>query len=140
FGVRCYPQPSTLNPHPSTFIEELLPNQPPSLTMPSPKSMAEQRKLVTIMAVDVAGYSRASEKDDSAMAAAVGRLRSVIADAIAPHGGRVFNTAGDGFMIEVSSAISAVAAAQALLAAIAEQDLPAVRIGLHLGDVILSAN
>src|SRR4029077_10869740 len=102
--------------------------------------MTEQRKLVTIMALDVAGYSRASEKDDSAMAAAVGRLRSVIADAIAPHGGRVFNTAGDGFMIEFSSAISAVAAAQALLAAIAEQALPAVRIGLHLGDVILSAN
>lgn len=102
--------------------------------------MTDQRKLVTIMALDVAGYSRASEKDDSAMAAAVGRLRSVIADAIAPHGGRVFNTAGDGFMIEFSSAISAVAAAQALLAAIAEQDLPAVRIGLHLGDVILSAN
>jgi adenylate cyclase len=97
--------------------------------------MTEQRKLVTIMALDVAGYSRASEKDDSAMAAAVGRLRSVIADAIAPHGGRVFNTAGDGFMIEFSSAISAVAAAQALLAAIAEQALPAVRIGLHLGDL-----
>jgi adenylate cyclase len=102
--------------------------------------MAEQRKLVTIMALDVAGYSRASEKDDSAMAAAVGRLRTVIADAIAPHGGRVFNTAGDGFMIEFSSAISAVAAAQALLVAIGEEGLPAVRIGLHLGDVILSTN
>ena len=86
--------------------------------------MAEQRKLVTIMALDVAGYSRASEKDDSAMAAAVGRLRTVIADAIAPHGGRVFNTAGDGFMIEFSSAISAVAATQALLEAITEESLP----------------
>jgi adenylate cyclase len=102
--------------------------------------MAEQRKLVTIMALDVAGYSRASEKDDSAMAAAVGRLRTVIADAIAPHGGRVFNTAGDGFMVEFSSAISAVAAAQALLVAIAEEGLPAMRIGLHLGDVILAKN
>lgn len=102
--------------------------------------MAEQRKLATIMAVDVAGYSRASEKDDSAMAAAVRNIRAVIDAAIAPHGGRVFNTAGDGFMIEFSSAIAAVAAAQALLTAIAEQELPAVRIGLHLGDVILSHN
>ena len=83
--------------------------------------MAEQRKLVTIMALDVAGYSRASEKDDSAMVAAVVRLRTVIAKAIAPHGGRIFNTAGDGFMIEFSSAISAVAATRALLEAIAEE-------------------
>jgi adenylate cyclase len=102
--------------------------------------MAEQRKLVTIMALDVAGYSRASEKDDSAMVAAVGRLRTVIAKEIAPHGGRIFNTAGDGFMIEFSSAISAVATTQELLEAIAEENLPAVRIGLHLGDVILSTN
>ena len=108
--------------------------------MPPAERMNEQRKLVTIMALDVAGYSRASEKDDSAMVAAVGRLRTVIADAIAPHGGRVFNTAGDGFMMEFSSALSAVAAAQALLVATSEEGLPAVRIGLHLGDVILATN
>ena len=69
------------------------------------------------------GYSRASEKDDNAMVAAVGRLRTVIADAIAPHGGRVFNTAGDGFMMEFSSALSAVTAAQALLVAVGEEGL-----------------
>ncbi len=102
--------------------------------------MSEQRKLATIMAVDVAGYSRASERDDSAMADAVRRIRAAIDIVIAPHGGRVFNTAGDGFMIEFSSAISAVAAAQELLTAISEQELPAVRVGLHLGDVILSHN
>ena len=65
--------------------------------MPSAERMVEQRKLVTIMALDVAGYSRASEKDDSAMVAAVGRLRTVIAKPIAPHGGRMFNTAGEQF-------------------------------------------
>jgi len=100
----------------------------------------QQRKLATIMSVDVAGYSRASEKDDSAMAAAIARLRAVIAETIAPRNGRVFNTAGDGFMIEFASALSGVAAAEALLRAIAQQGLPAVRIGLHLGDVILSDN
>ena len=44
--------------------------------------MAEQCKLVTIMALDGAGYSRAPEKDESAMVAAVGRIRTAIADLI----------------------------------------------------------
>jgi class 3 adenylate cyclase len=52
----------------------------------------------------------------------------------------VFNAAGDCFMIEFSSAIPAVAAAQACLGADADNALLLVRIGLHLGDVILSVN
>jgi class 3 adenylate cyclase len=62
--------------------------------------MAEQRKLATIMSVDVAGYSRAAEADDGAAAASVTRLRAALEAAIAPNNGRIFNTAGDGFMIE----------------------------------------
>ncbi|MFZ2031528.1 MAG: adenylate/guanylate cyclase domain-containing protein [Vitreimonas sp.] len=98
--------------------------------------MSEQRKLATIMAVDVAGYSRAAEADDRAAAEAVSRVRAAIDEAIAPNGGRVFNTAGDGFMVELPAASSGVAAAQALLALVRERSLPRLRIGVHLGDVM----
>lgn len=101
--------------------------------------MPEQRKLATIMAVDVAGYSKAAEVDDGAAAEAVTRIRAAIDDAIAPNNGRVFNTAGDGFMIELPAASSGVAAAQTLLKLVRERALPRLRIGVHLGDVIVAS-
>jgi class 3 adenylate cyclase len=80
--------------------------------------MSDARKrLATILALDVAGYSRASERDDAAIAAAVAALRIRIEGVIEPFGGRVFSTAGDGFMMEFPSADAGVRAATALLAA-----------------------
>ena len=65
-------------------------------------------------------------------------MRAAIDDAIAPHGGRVFNTAGDGFMIEFSSPLSGVAARAGVARRRSrERACRAMRIGLHLGDVIL---
>jgi len=104
--------------------------------------MVEQRKLATIMAVDVAGYSRAMEVDDGAAAEAVGDLRRAIEDIIAPFGGRIFNTAGDGFMIEFPAASSGAQAALKLLSESKAgiRPLPKIRIGLHLGEVIVGEN
>ena len=98
-------------------------------------SVSEQRKLATIMAIDVAGYSRAAEKDDSAAAAAVGRARAAINAIIEPMGGRVFNTAGDGFMIELPTASAGVDAAVQLLQ---QASVPSLRIGVHVGEVIVT--
>ena len=92
---------------------------------------AAPRKLASIVAVDVAGYSRRTETDEDAAVRAVAILREQIALSARVHGGRVFNTAGDGFMLEFPSAASALAAAEQI--AIAAD--PPVRIGVHLGDV-----
>jgi lysozyme len=102
--------------------------------------MTGRRKLATIMAVDVAGYSRAAEADEGAAAEAVARLRATIEEIIAPFGGRVFNTAGDGVMIEFPAATSGAQAAVKLLAEsrAGVRPLPQIRIGLHLGEVIVA--
>lgn len=92
------------------------------------------------MGVDVAGYSRASERDETAATEAVTRLRSVLGEVAGAHNGRIFNSAGDGFMLEFASAVEGVAAAQWLLALVRERALPRVRVGLHLGDVIVAAD
>ena len=99
--------------------------------------MAEAtRKLATIVAVDVAGYSARTEADEAGTTAEVAALRTVI-DAIAQrHGGRVFNSAGDGFMLEFPSSLLAVEAASEL----AEKCVPKVRVGVHLGDVAVQPN
>ena len=69
------------------------------------------RKLATIVALDVAGYSARTEADEARTAAEVVALRRTIAAIAAQHGGRVFNAAGDGFMLEFGSSLAGVEAA-----------------------------
>ncbi|HET9062933.1 MAG TPA: TIR domain-containing protein, partial [Candidatus Binatia bacterium] len=95
-----------------------------------------RRKLATIVALDVAGYSARAEADEAKTTAEIAALRSVVERIAARHGGRVFNTAGDGFMLEFGSSLGAVEAAFEL----AETCEPKVRVGVHLGDVVVQAN
>jgi len=106
------------------------------------EAMPETRRLTTIMALDAVGYSHAAERDDAGAAALVGNLREAITSIATPLGGRIFNTAGDGFMLEFPSAASGVQAALALLIpkSADEPPLPRIRVGLHLGDVITMPN
>ena len=92
---------------------------------------ASPRKLASIVAIDVAGYSRRSETDEAAAIRAVAGLRERVIKAAQAHGGRVFNTAGDGFMLEFPTASGALAAAEEIAAA----GDPPVRAGVHLGEV-----
>ena len=96
----------------------------------------QARRLTTIVALDVAGYSARTEADEAGTAAEVAALRSVIERIAGARGGRVFNTAGDGFMLEFGSSLAAVEAAFAL----AEECEPKVRVGVHLGDVVVQPN
>lgn len=99
-------------------------------------SAPPSRRLTTIVALDIAGYSARTEADEARSTAEVAALRSVIERLAGQHGGRLFNTAGDGFMLEFGSSLAAVEAALAL----AEQCQPQVRIGVHLGDVVVQPN
>jgi TolB-like protein/class 3 adenylate cyclase/Tfp pilus assembly protein PilF len=94
------------------------------------------RKLATIVALDVAGYSARTEADEARTTAEVASLRKVIEEIATRHGGRVFNTAGDGFMLEFTSSLAAVEAAHEL----ADTCDPKVRVGVHLGDVVVQPN
>jgi adenylate cyclase len=89
------------------------------------------RKLATIVALDAAGYSRQSEIDEAVAVREVSALAARVRESAAAHGGRVFNSAGDGFLAEFPSASGAAAFAEEVLAA---SRIP-VRIGMHLGEV-----
>jgi TolB-like protein/class 3 adenylate cyclase len=94
------------------------------------------RKLAIIVALDVAGYSARTEADDAKTTAEVAALRPLIDEIASRHGGRVFNTAGDGFMLEFGSSLLAVEAAFEL----AKTCEPKVRVGVHVGDVVVQPN
>jgi TolB-like protein len=96
----------------------------------------QSRRLTTIVALDVAGYSARTETDEARATAEVTALRRLVEDIAGPRGGRVFNTAGDGIMLEFGSSSAAVEAAFAL----AENCQPKLRVGVHLGDVVVQPN
>src|SRR5262249_32864271 len=79
--------------------------------------------------------SARTEADEAATTAEVATLRQVIETVAARHGGRVFNTAGDGFMLEFASSVGAVEAAIEL----AETCEPKVPVGVPLGHVWVQA-
>ncbi len=87
-------------------------------------------RLAVIAAMDAAGYSRQSEIDQATAIREITALGERIRASASSRGGRVFNTAGDGFMLEFPSSSAAVAACEELQAV---ERVP-LRIGIHVGE------
>ncbi|HVV32427.1 MAG TPA: SUMF1/EgtB/PvdO family nonheme iron enzyme [Vitreimonas sp.] len=102
--------------------------------------LGEERtiKLVSIVAIDVVGFSTMSERDQRNTARKIEALRTRIEGVASSNGGRLFNTAGDGFMLEFGSAGSALSAIQDVLDKRAKGE-PKIRVGAHVGDVVVTA-
>ena len=103
-----------------------------------------ERKLTTILAADVEGYSRLMAADEVAAMAALKDSRAVFARLIERHRGRIANTAGDGLIADFPSVVEAVQCAAEVQTELAARNArldPAAamrfRIGVHLGDVML---
>ncbi|HRP11249.1 MAG TPA: SUMF1/EgtB/PvdO family nonheme iron enzyme [Terricaulis sp.] len=90
------------------------------------------------MAIDIVGFSTMSERDQRNAARKVENLRERIMSVAQTHGGRLFNTAGDGFMLEFASAGSALGAIQDILDKRGKKE-PPIRVGAHVGDVVVTA-
>ena len=105
------------------------------------------RRLAAILAADVVGYSRMMGEDEAGTAKSVRESRAAAGPIIAAHGGRVFKTIGDGFLVEFPSVVSAVECALALQAdtvrlneGAAEGKRLRYRMGIHLGDVLVEGD
>lgn len=94
---------------------------------------ALRHRLLAILAADAAGFSRLMAADERATVAALDAARDVFRAAIAAHGGRLVDTAGDSVLAVFDTATGALVAALAVQAGL-DQGLR-FRIGLHLGDV-----
>ena len=107
-----------------------------------------QRKLTVILSADVVGYSAFMERDEAGTLQRLKENRKSLFDPrVAAHGGRTFKVMGDGVLIEFSSAMSAVACAMEIQAAMraAEAHRPEAerlryRVGINLGDVIIEGD
>ena len=105
--------------------------------------MESSRKLVAILAADVAGYTRLMQADESATVRMLEEYRNIFRHHITAHRGRVVDMAGDSVLAVFETATGAVYAAidvQKLLAqrnaTLPEERKMQFRIGVNLGEVI----
>ena len=73
-----------------------------------------ERRLVAVLAADVAGYSRLMGLDEVGTARALREHRTVIDALVARHGGRLVKATGDGVLLEFPSVVDAVECAVAV--------------------------
>jgi adenylate cyclase len=107
-----------------------------------------ERRLVAILAADVAGYSRLMGADEEGTLSRLKALRRTLVDtAIAAHRGRVVTAAGDGFLVEFASAVDATRCAVKVQRGMAARNADVLResrvefrIGIHVGDIIIDDN
>jgi adenylate cyclase len=106
--------------------------------------MPPVRRLTTILAADVAGYSRLMGADEEGtherLSAHLGEL---VNPKIAEHRGRIVKNTGDGFLAEFQSVVDAVRCAVEVQRGMAERNAGTpperrieFRVGINLGDVI----
>jgi TolB-like protein/Tfp pilus assembly protein PilF len=110
--------------------------------------MAEERtvrRLAAVLAADVVGYSRLMGLDEEGTLARLNaHRRQFLEPTIAEHHGRIVKRTGDGILIEFSSAVDAARCAIETQRGMAKRnaDVPeerciVVRIGIHVGDIII---
>lgn len=112
------------------------------------ESQLSTRRLAAIVIADVVGYTRLMELDDTRTFAALGAIRSEVIDpAIVSHGGRIVQTAGDGWLAEFPSALAALRSSIQIQREMAKRNahVPAgerleYRMGVNLGDIMVQGN
>ena len=102
-----------------------------------------ERKIAVIFATDVVGYSKHIEIDESGTIKNLRACEKLLIGLLSKHKGRLFNTGGDSFLAEFTSAVSAVKCAvdfQNAISARNSKDETTVklefRIGINSGDVV----
>jgi class 3 adenylate cyclase len=106
-----------------------------------------KRRLAAILAADAVGYSRLMGADEERTLRVLAAHRAVIDGIIAFHHGRIVNTAGDSVLAEFESAVEAVRCAVEIQDALktrndalSEDERMLFRIGVNLGDVMVSGD
>jgi adenylate cyclase len=106
-----------------------------------------QRRLASIMFSDMVGYSALAQRNEMLAIELLEEHRRLLRALFVQFGGREMDAVGDGFFVEFSSAVDAANCAVAIQKALVERNATAeterqiqVRIGLHLGDVVVEGD
>jgi class 3 adenylate cyclase len=108
-----------------------------------------QRKLSAIMFTDIVGYSKMMGEDETGSLEFLKFHNALLQGEIEKNGGRVIKTVGDAFLVDFNSAVNAVRCAVSIQKQLHDYNLGfthssgqkrQVRIGIHIGDVVMKNN
>ncbi len=110
--------------------------------------MPLERRLVTIVAADVARYSAlVAEREEETLDRFRVIRRTITDPALDQAGGRIVKTMGDGLLVAFASPVKALRAVIAVQSAMADHEAPQpearrirFRVGVHLGDIVIAGD
>jgi class 3 adenylate cyclase/pimeloyl-ACP methyl ester carboxylesterase len=98
------------------------------------------RELAAIMFSDIAGYSTIMGRDERTALRALSEHRDLLRTLLPKYNGRMLGEIGDGTLTSFHSALDAVNCAREVQTALQDDSELRVRIGIHIGDVLFSAD
>lgn len=99
--------------------------------------MSKQRQLAAIMFTDIVGFTFLMGKDETRGLVVLEANRSIHRECVEENNGHLVKEIGDGMLSWFSSAVDAINCALEVQKKVSEHDYQ-LRIGIHLGDVVLS--
>jgi class 3 adenylate cyclase len=144
--------PTDLEVYSHTFFERVEASQratsEPTSRLPKAASRTSrprvQRRLATIVAADVVGYSRLMGRDEEGAVRRLRELQATISPIVKANRGRIVSTAGDAMIIEFSSSVAAFHSALTIQEVVGllncgvdGDDKMLFRIGVNVGAVIV---
>ncbi len=96
----------------------------------------ETRKLAAVMFTDIEGYSAMLQKDETSTIDRIENHRRQLETITVKHHGRIIQFYGDGSLVIFDSVMEAIQSAVEIQIASNKSSIP-VRIGIHLGDIII---
>ena len=97
------------------------------------------RLLAAIMFADMVGYTRLMQENEHKARVLRDHQRAVVNEKIPKHRGQVIQYYGDGTLSMFGSAIEAVNAAQEIQLTLQEDPKVPLRVGIHLGDIVIDS-
>lgn len=109
----------------------------------APRTRPRTRRLLAVMFTDMKDFSKRMNQDETKALRTLAAHNRRIAGEVKKAGGRIVENVGDSFLVSFDSALRAVECASAIQTSFAaynssrrDPDRIAVRIGIHVGDVI----
>ena len=102
--------------------------------------MSSLRQLAAILFADIAGYTAIMQEDEKLALQFRNKLQEKLKKEVTIHQGRVLELRGDGALCSFTSTIEAVRAALALQLEMQAQPQVPLRIGIHVGDIVVDGD
>ena len=102
--------------------------------------MASTRQLAAIMFTDIVGYTALMDEDEERALHLLEKNRTIQKPLIEQHGGKWIKELGDGVLASFPSVVDAVSCACSINEACKKTSGLQLRIGIHLGDVVVENN